>query len=361
MTVEAAVPEIEMMTTAAAGLPTEEEMTTIAVADPPVADATMMMVGAGTAILGATPKPPDAVGKIAMTAAEAVAVHLEVATTTTIEADEAPPEAVETTTAGVAKAVGSATMKGIPKLLDAVGKTGMTAAEVEVAHPADEMTTMIEEDEALLEAVLATTMTIAMAEALPVVAEMTKVVAGSEIRKAIPKPLDVVGKIATTAVEAEAVPHAGVTMMTIEAETEALPEVAPVMTMTIVAAGAHPEVGTMTMAADGTEILAGIRKLPDAAGKIAMTAAEAEAVHPEVAMTTTIEEDEALLEAALDTTMTIAAVAVPHVAEMMTMDAVGMATPRVTPKPLARAGKAETAARAMTMIAADADADARLQ
>jgi hypothetical protein len=216
MTVEAAVPEIEMMTTAGADLPTEEETTTIAVADLPVADATMMTAEAGTAILGATPKPLGAVGKIAMTVAEAVGVHLEVATTTTIEADEAPLEAVEMTIAGAAKAVGSAITKDIPKL-------------------------------------------------------------------------------------------------------------------------------------------------PDAAGKIAMTAAEAEAVHPEVAMTTTIEEDEALLEAALDTTMTIAAVAVPHVAEMMTMDAVGMATPRVTPKPLARAGKAETAARAMTMIAADADADARLQ
>jgi hypothetical protein len=361
MTVEEAVPEIEMMTTAGADLPTEEETTTIAVADLPVADATMMTAEAGTAILGATPKPLGAVGKIAMTVAEAVGVHLEVATTTTIEADEAPPEAVEMTTAGGAKAVGSAITKDIPKLPDAAGKIAMTAAEAEAVHPEVAMTTTIEEDEALPEAARDTTMTIAVAEALPVDAETTKVVAGSETHKAIQKPLDVVGKIATTAEEAEAVPHAGVTMMTIEAETEALPEVAPVMTMTIVAAGAHPEVGTMTMAADGTEILAGIRKLPDAAGKIAMTAAEAEAVHPEVAMTTTIEEDEALLEAALDTTMTIAAVAVPHVAEMMTMDAVGMATPRVTPKPLARAGKAETAARAMTMIAADADADARLQ
>jgi hypothetical protein len=344
MTVEAVAREIEMMTTAVADLPTEEETTTIAVADLPVADATMMTAEAGTAILGATPKPLGAVGKIAMTVAEAVGVHLEVATTTTIEADEAPLEAVEMTIAGAAKAVGSAITKDIPKLPDAAGKIAMTAAEAEAVHPEVAMTT-----------------TIAVAEALPVDAETTKVVAGSETHKAIQKPLDVVGKIATTAEEAEAVPHAGVTMMTIEAETEALPEVAPVMTMTIVAAGAHPEVGTMTMAADGTEILAGIRKLPDAAGKIAMTAAEAEAVHPEVAMTTTIEEDEALLEAALDTTMTIAAVAVPHVAEMMTMDAVGMATPRVTPKPLARAGKAETAARAMTMIAAGGAAAARLQ
>ncbi|HJP83150.1 MAG TPA: hypothetical protein VJ835_06545 [Fimbriimonadaceae bacterium] len=351
MTVEAAVPEIEMMMTEAADHPTVEETTTIAVGDLLLVDATMMTAEAGTAILEAIPRPHDAVGKIVMIAAAAEAVHPAVATTTMIAAEGALPEPAGTSmTIEVAEARrevatmtmvadGTATHVDIPKRLDAVGKIATTVA-VQAHLVAETTTTAVEE--ALPEA--AGTTTIAVGEAPHADAEMMKAEGGSATPVDIPKRLDVVGKIETTGAEARA----------------RLEAVHATKMTTIAVAEARREVATTMMVADGTATPVDIPKRLGAVGMIEMIAVEAEAVHPAVAMTMTIEEDEALLGAA--ETMTTVAVAVPPEAGMTTMDAVGMSMRKVTQKPLVRAGKAETAeARAMTTIAEGVAAAARLQ